>query len=368
MTTNVGFSSGTVPPSSWLKYPELRADDVWYTGITLCWKRGKERLLPYHEYIFDRFADVADSFVVWFVDPGACKCDLCRNYLPVMLDAFHTLKDRLGDRAEMSMSPWALKMIEEGGGGFAPHPNLSRNLSAEVPDGTRVLIHSERHKTIRIMSDAGLVPLPMAFFLDPEGGYESSKVLPEPKLGVIDDWLDKAQSEGQTSALGYRLTPYTQYPSDYYYFRRQLNPRESRETLLIELGELTCNPQRRTELKGCPERFVAALEALERWWVSRDDAELDGVVPELDALGREVAGDEDINSPLRHLSDAATLLQRLAAGPGDRSLDEFAESLRVELSPMPIFRGLTLEYLWKERARTFLGLRVGQWLKRLERK
>ena len=366
MTTNVGFSSGTVPHATWLRYPKLRADDIWYTGITLCWRRGRDRLLPYQEYLFDRFADVADSFVVWFVDPGACRCDLCRDYLPVMLDAFETLSDRLGDRAEMSMSPWALKMIEEGGGGFAPHPNLSRNLSAAVPDGTRVLIHSERHDTIRIMSDAGLVPLPMAFFLDPEGGYESSNVLPEPKLGIIDDWLDKSQQEGQSSALAYRLTSYTQYPSDYYYFRRQLNPGASRETLLTELGELVCNPRRQAEFEDAPRRFAAALDRLECWWGSRDDADLRGAADELNMVAGQVAGD-DIDSPVRHLADAAALLQRLADGPGDLSLDEFAEELRAELSLMPIFRGLTLEYLWDERARTYLGLRVGPWLKRLER-
>ena len=180
---------------------------------------------------------------------------------------------RLGDRAEMSMSPWALKMIEEGGGGFAPHP----------------------------------------------------------------------------------------------YFRRQLNPGLSRETLLTQLGELACDPRHNEALQDCPRRFVAALESLERWWSHRDDAELDRAVPELNAIAREADGEADVNSPLRHLGDAATLLRRLARGPGDLSLDEFAEELRAELSPMPIFRGLTLEYLWEERARTYLGLRVGQWLRRLER-
>ena len=45
METHVGFSSGTVPPLTWLRYPQLRAEDVNYTGITLCWQRGKERIL-----------------------------------------------------------------------------------------------------------------------------------------------------------------------------------------------------------------------------------------------------------------------------------------------------------------------------------
>ena len=71
METWVGFSTGTVPPSTWLRHPELRAQDVHYTGITLCWRRGKERILPFQEHLIDSFADVADSFVFWFADPGA---------------------------------------------------------------------------------------------------------------------------------------------------------------------------------------------------------------------------------------------------------------------------------------------------------
>ena len=41
METWVGFSTGTVPPSTSLRHPELRAEDVNYTGITLCWRRGR---------------------------------------------------------------------------------------------------------------------------------------------------------------------------------------------------------------------------------------------------------------------------------------------------------------------------------------
>ena len=114
METHVGFSTGTVPPATWLRYPDLRAEDVNYTGITLCWSRGKERILPYQEHLIDAFADVADSFVLWFADPGACICAQCRDYLRVMLDALHTLSEAIDGRAKVTACPWWIENIEAG--------------------------------------------------------------------------------------------------------------------------------------------------------------------------------------------------------------------------------------------------------------
>ena len=56
METHVGFSTGTVPPSIWLRFPQFRAEDINYTGITLCWQRGKEQILPFQDYLIDTFA------------------------------------------------------------------------------------------------------------------------------------------------------------------------------------------------------------------------------------------------------------------------------------------------------------------------
>ena len=114
METHVGFSSGTVPPSTWLRYPALRAKDVNYTGITFCWQRGKDSILPYQEYLIDTFADVVDSFVLWFADPGACICSECRDYLRVMLDALHTLSIVIDGRATVTACPWWIEHIEAG--------------------------------------------------------------------------------------------------------------------------------------------------------------------------------------------------------------------------------------------------------------
>ena len=182
METYVGFSTGTVPPSVWLRFPQLRAEDVNYTGITLCWQRGKEQILPFQDYLIDTFADVTDSFVLWFADPGACVCSDCRDYLRVMMNAFSTLSDRIDGRANITLCPWWIESIEAGRLGFDSHPNLRHRLATEIPDGNRVIVQSTEYETIDIMREHGLDPLPLAFFLDPEGGFESNNILPEPKF------------------------------------------------------------------------------------------------------------------------------------------------------------------------------------------
>ena len=358
METWVGFSTGCVPPSTWLSYPELRAEDVNYTGISLCWQRGKERILPYQKYLIDYFAGVADSFVPWFADPGACICPECRDYLRVMLDALHTLSGVIGGRAGIAACLWWMERIEAGENGFAPHPDLRRRMAAELPEGTAVITHSSEYETIDIMREQGLVPLPLAFFLDPEGGFESANILPEPKLRQIDAWLEKGLEERHTASLAYRLTPYTQYPGDFYFFRRQLNPAQSRESVLTGLGEYICNP-RQGAGSGDGTRFASAMESLERWWGGRREQDLDEAAAELAALA-------ETHDSVRYLADAAALLLRLSGGRGDQSLEGFTEDLRLRMSTMPVFRGLTLDHLWSGRARAFLQLRVKNWLDRLE--
>ena len=225
----------------------------------------------------------------------------------------------------------------------------------KLPEGSAVIVRSIEYETINIMRDHGLIPLPLAFFLDPEGGFESNNILPEPKLRGIDQWLEKALEEKQTASLAYRLTPYTQYPSDYYFFRRQLNPAQSRASVLSQLGEFICNPRVQEEYRTQPSQFASAIESLDKWWNHRDAIDLNDAVNRLDVL-----------NGTRDLADAAKILRQLARGTGDQSLEAFTEELRLQMSPMPIFRGLTLDYLWSRRAEAFLQLRVQNWMRRFE--
>ena len=276
-----------------------------------------------------------------------------------MLDALHILSTVIDGRTAITACPWWIENIEAGRNGFAAHPNLRRRIAAELPEGTAVIIRSVEYETIDIMREHGLVPLPLAFFLDPEGGFESNNILPEPKLQQIDAWLEKGLEEKHTASLAYRLTPYTQYPGDYYFFRRQLNPTQSRESILTELGEYICNPHRREEFRDEGTQFASAMESLDRWWSDRREQDIDNTVTGLNALTER-------HGSVRNLADAAILLQRLSCGLGDQSLEAFTEDLRLQMSPLPIFRGLTLDYLWSGRSRAFLQLRVQNWLNRLQ--
>ena len=170
--------------------------------------------------------------------------------------------------------------------------------------------------------------------------------------------LKEGLEEKHTASLAYRLTPYTQYPGDYYFFRRQLNPTQSRESILTGLGEYICNPYRREELQDEGTRFASAVESLDRWWSDRGEQDLVEAVTEFSTLA-------ETHDSVRNLADAATLLRRLSHGLGDQSFEAFTEDLRLQMSPMPIFRGLTIDYLWSGRAQAFLQLRVQNWLKRL---
>ena len=358
METHVGFSTGTVPPSVWLRFPQLRAEDVNYTGITLCWQRGKEQILPFQDYLIDTFADVTDSFVLWFADPGACICSDCRDYLGVMMGAFCTLSDRIDGRSNITLCPWWIESIEAGKLGFDSHPNLRNQFATEIPNGSRVIIRSTEHKTIDIMKQQGLNPLPLAFFLDPEGGFESNNILPEPKFRQIDQWLETSLELEHEASLAYRLTPYTQYPGDYYFFNRQLNPTKPRNSILTELSDFVCNPYNQQEFGNAAVCFVSAMESLDKWWYDRHRPDLDDAVDQLRDLTESYHAVKD-------LSDATIILRHLADRSTDLSIEELTEELRIKMSSMPIFRGLTLDHLWSRRAQAFLQLRVQNWMARL---
>ena len=359
METLVGFSSATVPPSTWLRFPELRAEEIWYTGTTLCWRRGRDRILPFQEYLIERFTDVADGFALWFADPGACICSQCRDYFAVMMDSLEVLKGKTRNGAELIPCPWCVEAMEAGRLGFAPHPRLRRRIMKELPRNCRVIVNSSEEETLDIVQEEGGRPLPLAFFLDPEGGFESKNVLPEPKFEKIDSWIESSRERKRNASLAYRLTPYTQFPGDFYFLRRQLQPEESRESVLLRLGELTCNERREEEYTAQPARFASAIELLDQWWRDRKEKDLGSACEVLSKLARD-------HSLIRHLADSAAILKRIQKGPGAASLEEFTEELRLEMSDMPIFQGLTLDFLWSSRARVFLQFRISEWLQRLQ--
>ena len=117
-----------------------------------------------------------------------------------MMNAFYILSDRIDGRTNITLCPWWVESIEDGRLGFSSHPNLRHQLATEIPDGSKVIIRSTEHKTIDIMREHGLTPLPLSFCLDLEGGFESNNILPEPQFRQIDQWLeDSIESKHEAS-------------------------------------------------------------------------------------------------------------------------------------------------------------------------
>ena len=100
------------------------------------------------------------------------------------------------------------------------------------------------------------------------------------------------------------------------------------------------------------------MESLDKWWYDRHRPNLDDAVHQLRNLPephRAVTG----------LSDAAAILHYLVDKSADLSIEKLTEELRLKMSVMPIFRGLTLDHLCSKRAQTFLQLHIQSWVERL---
>ena len=141
------------------------------------------------------------------------------------------------------------------------------------------------------MREHGLTPLPLTFCLDPEGGFESNNILPEPKFRQIDQWLEASFESKHEASLAYH--------------------------------------------------------------------------PNLDDAVHQLRNLPEPHHAVTGLSDAATVLHYLVDKSADLSIEKLSEELRLKMSVMPIFRGLTLDHLCSKRAQTFLQLHIQSWVERL---
>jgi len=350
MEAYVAFSNNTAPPHVWLAHPELRATEVGYRGITLCWNRGKHQIVPYQKYIIDYFADVADGFIVWFADPGLCVCERCRDQGRVVADSLETYATYLGSRGRLTACLWWFEVMEEGKWGFKRHPGL-RVRTLRALEGAPFVIVDERERKTRAMARrAGFDVLRFAFFLDPEGGTEKCNCLPYPKFDRIGAAVEESLRAKDAGLIAYRLTPYVQFASDWLFHRKQIKPGISAYDALVELGTvLKLDP---------PADFAHALLEIDGWWSARGD--LGRAIRLLEPLG----GAHDL--ALRSLEGSTRILKLLAEGK-DKPVDGLVTEVQETMLPMPVFQGFTLEQLWlASRSRAFLEQRVRWWLDYIE--
>jgi len=356
MKTYVAFSNNTTPPFIWLKHPELRAKEVIYKGMTLCWNRGKESLLPFSKYIIDYFADVVDGCVIWFVDPGFCACQDCNDYTSVVLDSVATFREIIGERCSLHLCLWWFGAIERGIAGQPENPNLRTKVLDTIKPGEFVIIDENEPETLQMALDRHLDVLKFAFFLDPENGTESQNILPQPKLTQIENAISSSRESAHAGVIAYRLTPYTQFVSDWVFFRKLLFPNiPTRE--ILELFATKIFPD-----ESAREQFPQAILQLDEWWRRREIAALQNATEILNSLRVPLAPfiKQDL---IENLADATKILFALAEEPDD----DVVSKIQSLMNEMPIFQAYTYDNLWEQtRARAFIEQRIRWWLEYLK--
>lgn len=360
MKTFVAFTNTAVPPHVWHARPDLRSDELLYRGINLCWRRGKSTLLRYHRHIIATFAPVTDGVLVWFLDPGYCKCGRCADYVDVVRDSVETYQQLLGSRGQVHVSMWGFDWVERRSEWFDVIPGFRRRVIEALSGGTYLLLPEDTEPELLDLADRrGMTPLTMAFYQDPEGGLEDHNVLPNPRLAQTEQFIRRQVARASRSLLGYRLTPFTQFPADWVMLRKMTHPDMAAADALRELGVYLYGNQ------DDAATFADAVDRIEQWWQggttysAQRDALLADAVAALDGLAWQF----DVQT--RALADATRVLLELSrfrsSGGGD--VDELAGRIQAMMMTMPIFQGFVQDQLWElSRAKRFVRDRVGWWL------
>ncbi|MBN1344683.1 MAG: GNAT family N-acetyltransferase [Phycisphaerae bacterium] len=363
MKTFVAFTNTAVPPRVWHARPDLRAEEILYRGVNLCWRRGKKTLLRYHRHLLETFAPVTDGILVWFLDPGFCKCSRCADYVSVVRDTTETYREFLNGRGDVHVSMWGFDWVEKRDDWFRAIPDFRRKVIETLPSGTYLLLPEEtEQELIDLAHERGQTPLSMAFYQDPEAGLENNNVLPRPRLDQTEAFIRGQIAKGTTSLLGYRLTPFTQFPADWVMLRKMSTPDVGTNAALRELGTYLYGDDQDAE------RFADAIERIELWWQggSTFTPQRDGLLAEavetLDGLTWQY------DKQTRALADATRVLLELSlfrsTGGGD--VDALASRVQEMMMGMPIFQGFVQDQLWEHsRAKYFVRDRVQWWLETL---
>ncbi len=351
MKTYVGFSWNTIPPSVWLAHPEARAKELSYRGIHACWSTGRDLVLPFQQHLVDSLAAVADGFVLWLADPGYCFCEQCQpGYVPY-LDACQRIEQMIKGRAQLHLCLWWAQWLDEGYDQLQlpATPGLLPTLLDSIDPQDFVMIHAEESRTSQLARERGLTAVPMTFSLDPEGGNESANILPRPRVDTIEFEVARSHERADGGQFGYRLTPYTQWPTDWLFLQRLSGYTEPPEEVFERLGS-------RMGLANRAGDFAEAMIALDSFWTEGDPADARRAAEVLQSM-------DSANFAVRAVADGALVLSRLAdqiAGGGATDDPDFAAELLEQMNTMPIFQGLSLDYLWqKSRALPFLQMRLG---------
>lgn len=368
LKTFVGFAFNTAPPSVYLRYPALRAWEGGYTGMHLCWSRGKAEILPFQTYLIEHFATVADGFFLWLLDPGLCLCPDCADQGAVLQDALETYLGRVaavGVETRLHLMAWQLEALMRGAiAGATPDPQVASRLLARLPQGA--MVAASDPVILQTARERGHVPVHFDITLDPEGGLEDRALFPVPLLSEIDGVVARIVEGGWAGAIGYRLTPATRVASDYVFFRKLAQPGTPAADLIHEMGSmLFASP-------SAGEDFTEANLRLEEWWRERAPADL---LQASRLLERSLESchpqDRPLVEPAAHWADVlfylANFMYRLdsASNEGERDAlwRSLADNLYRRMRGKETFRAFTADQVWAVRAQEMIGQRARWWIR-----
>jgi hypothetical protein len=357
MKTYLHHSYNAVPPFFIYNHPDLDARNEHYRGFLACWSKGKEKIFPLTKQVINYFVDVVNGYILWFADPAFCGCNECRDYAAVVLDYLDTIKRTVRNR---SIHPciWGFSGIERG--------TYLKKLSMEPNPGLlQKVLNTINKKDFVISSDRlfqktkkqGQTVLEFGFFLDPEGGSAKSNVLPQPKFHEIEEAMKTSIERNSEGTFAYRLTPYTQFASDWVFYRKLVSPKKTVEEAVAELGHYIY------PLESQASDFSKALMLLDKWWREKNITDLRKSVKLLDATRTKTP------TNTTYLADAAEILLMLAEQvKKEEPIEEFVLKVQEKMNGMPIFQGFTIDQIWQgSRIKFFLTPRTKWWIERINK-
>jgi len=215
LRTYVGLSYNLAPPYESYRHPEWLAPDAAYPGVTFCWQKAKALIKEYAAQTMAFFESTTDGYVLWFHDPGFCTCRQCNPFERTAPDVIQTYRDLLPKGKQLLFSLWQVEALSRGEFGAKPSPNLPQLLLDAVERDSPVFLPEIQSDLWEKALLAGLQPVHFAFFLDPEEGTERYSIWPQPRFKQVLNTVQAVREAGGAGVMGYRLTPYTQFASDY---------------------------------------------------------------------------------------------------------------------------------------------------------
>ena len=345
MKTWVGFLANGAPPSVWHRHAELRATEMGYRGLGLCWSRGRHEVKRFPAFLMDALADCTDGFVVWTGGPAFCACAECRDYGRVARGAIEEYAGLLRGRAALHVNLGSVDDLETRAG-----PGVLAEVVDALPPGRAAPLEPGDQRHSARLQDKGIPFKKHDAPAQEDGGADGLAPLPRPRLRQVDCLV--AQNEHAEGILGQRITPHTEFVNDFVLLQKMLFPARANHEILRDLGGTLFSET------ADVFSFARAVWALNTWWETGSLSDLADACEGLEALPEESLG------LVRPLREGALILRELVRylGQGERHFDALVTRVHARMVESPAFQGYTIDHVWQTRARATVAHRVTAWL------